>query len=30
MEYFHIQHTLFAVSDRKYIKDSDAGKERKA
>ena len=31
MEYFHIQHTLFAMSDkRKYIKNPYAGKKRKA
>ena len=31
MEYFHVQHTLFAMSDkRKYIKNPYAGKKRKA
>ena len=31
LEYFHIQHTLFAMSDkRKYIKNPYAGKKRKA
>ena len=31
MEYFHVQHTLFAVSDkRKYIKNPYAWKKRKA
>ena len=31
MEYFHAQDTLFAMSDkRKYIKNTYAGKKRKA
>ena len=31
MEYFHVQHTLLAVSDkRKYIKNPYPGKKRKA
>ena len=31
MEYFHIQHTVFAMSDkRKYIKNPHTGKKRKA
>ena len=31
MEYFHVQHTVFGINDkRKYIKNPCAGKKRKA
>ena len=29
MEHFHVQRTLFAMSDKKYIKNSYAGKKEK-